>query len=128
VVKTHSERISFVRTHARLWVNNMLAVERAHEAHDPELRMKVRYEDLRAKTFEVLAPLARWLGDERTEEDLRFAVEQNAFESTPRLMRGKGRMRRAATPGLWRQNLTADEQRVANEIMGETLARLGYQA
>jgi hypothetical protein len=127
VVKTHAERISFVRTHAKLWVNNMLAVERAYEAHDPELRMKARYENLRARTFEVLAPLARWLDDERTEEDLRLAVEQNAFESTPRLMRGKGRMRRAATPGLWRQNLTADEQRVANEIMGETLAGLGYR-
>jgi hypothetical protein len=126
VVRTDSERLSFVRTHANLWVNNMTAVDRAYAAHDPELRMRVRYEDLRADTFNTLAPVTKWLGDERTDEELRRAVEDNAFESTPRLKRGKGRMRRAATPGLWRQNLGPDEQRLANEIMGDTLVRLGY--
>ena len=127
VVKTEAERLSFVRTHAGLWVNNMLAVERAYDAHDPGLRMRVRYEDLRAETFEGLVGLAQWLGDERTEEDLRRAVEENEFEATSRLKRGKGWMRRAATPGLWRQNLSVEEQRVANEIMGDTLAHLGYE-
>jgi hypothetical protein len=28
---------------------------------------------------------------------------------------------------LWRENLTADEQKVLAEIMGETLARFGYE-
>jgi hypothetical protein len=127
VISTDSERLSFVRTHARLWVNNMTAVDRAYAAHDPALRMRVRYEDLRADTFATLAPVAEWLGDERSEDELRRAIEENAFEATPRLKRGKGRMRRAATPGLWRQNLKPDEQRAANEIMGETLVHLGYQ-
>jgi hypothetical protein len=33
---------------------------------------------------------------------------------------------RAATPGLWRENLTEDEQRTMHEIMGAKLAELGY--
>jgi Sulfotransferase family len=127
VVDTASERLAFVRTQGRLWVNNMTAVDRAFAAHDPELRVRLRYEDLRADTFDTLLPVARWLGDERDSDELRRAVEENAFESTPRLKRGKGRMRRAASPGLWRENLSAEEQRVANEIMGETLSRLGYE-
>jgi len=127
VIRSESERLSFVRMYARLWVNNMTAVHRAYEAHDPELRTRLRYEDLRADTLNTLVPLAKWLGDERSPEELRQAVEENEFESTPRLKRGKGRMRRAATPGLWRQNLSTEEQRVANEIMGGMLARLGYE-
>jgi len=126
VIDKGPERLSFVRTHAQLWVNNMTAVDRAYAAHDPSLRMRLRYEDLLADTFNALAPIADWLGDERTHEELRRAIDHNAFESTSRLKKGKGRMRRAATPGLWRQNLTPDEQRVANEIMGETLVHLGY--
>jgi hypothetical protein len=34
---------------------------------------------------------------------------------------------RAATPGLWRENLTEDEQRTMDEIMGAKLAELGYE-
>ena len=127
VIRSEPERLSFVRTHARLWVNNMTAVERAYEAHADELRMRVRYEDLRAATLDALTPLARWLGDGRTPEELERAVEENEFEATPRLKRGKGRMRRAATPGLWRRNLSPAEQEAANEVMGETLVRLGYE-
>jgi hypothetical protein len=126
-IRSDSERQSFVRTHAKLWVNNMTAVDRAYAAHDPELRVRLSYEDLRADTFDTLTPVAKWLGDERSDDELRGAVEDNLFESTPRLKRGKGRMRRAATPGLWRENLTGEEQRIANEIMGETLVRLGYE-
>jgi len=128
VIEKGPERLAFVRTHSQLWVNNMTAVDRAYAAHDPDLRMRLRYEDLRAETFGSLEPVAQWLGDERTPEELRRAIDENAFESTSRLKKGKGRMRRAATPGLWRENLTAEEQRVANEIMGETLVRLGYEA
>jgi hypothetical protein len=33
---------------------------------------------------------------------------------------------RAATPGLWRENLTEDEQRTMHDIMGAKLGELGY--
>lgn len=39
---------------------------------------------------------------------------------------GPSEFARAATPGLWRQNLTSDERRAAEEIMGERPAALGY--
>ena len=33
---------------------------------------------------------------------------------------------RAATPGLWRENLTEEEQSTMHEIMGSKLTELGY--
>ena len=33
---------------------------------------------------------------------------------------------RAASPGLWRENLSSEEQRTTTEIMGKQLAALGY--
>ena len=40
----------------------MNACARAYDAHDPALRIKVRYEDLLAETARQLGELARWLG------------------------------------------------------------------
>ena len=51
-----------MRRNSRLWVNRTLAVERAYEAHPPELRITIRYEDLRADTLATLRPLVDWLG------------------------------------------------------------------
>ena len=51
--------------------------------------------------------------------------------SPSRLIRAKAKgptkALRAATPGLWRENLSDEEQLAVNEIMGETLERLGYE-
>jgi hypothetical protein len=127
VVRKEPDRLSFVRTHAHLWVNNTAAVDRAYEAHDPGLRMRLRYEELRADTLKTLVPLAEWLGDERDPDELREAVDEHAYESLPWAARTRGRLHRAATSGAWREGLKAEEQRVANEIMGEQLARFGYE-
>jgi len=126
-IREERQRLTFVRTQARLWVNNMTAVQKAFAAHPADLRMAVRYEDLRADTFAVLRPLVDWLGTGRTDAELRTAIDELAFEAMPRISKGPGKSRRAATPGLWRENLTPDEQRLANELMGDKLAELGYE-
>ena len=41
-------------------------------------------------------------------------------------MRGKRNGVRAASPGLWRENLSAAEQEAMQEILGPKLAELGY--
>jgi hypothetical protein len=126
-IHTDRERLRFVRTQARLWVNNMTAVEAAYDRHEPTLRMRVEYEGLRADTFNTLKPLVDWFGSGRTEDEVRKAVDDNAFEALPRIKKGRGRMRRTARPGLWRQNLSPDEQRIATEVMGQKLESLGYE-
>ena len=115
-----------MRRHSRLWVNRTLAVQRAYDAHPPELRIAIRYEDLRSDTVGTLRPLVDWLGADRSDEELDAAVAALAFEAYPSRAKGPTKPLRAATPGLWRENMSDEEHRVMNEIMGETLERLGY--
>jgi hypothetical protein len=122
-----AERLAYVRRQARLWLNCTNATRSAYAAHPDEQRWMVRYEDLRSSTFDALRPLADWLGLGTDDAGLRDAIEANAFEAIPRRMKGPGTPRRAATPGLWRENLTAAEQAAMEEIIGPKLAELGYE-
>jgi hypothetical protein len=126
-IREDKQRLTFVRTQARLWVNNMTAVQNAYAAHPPDQRITVRYEDLRSDTFVALRPLVDWLGTDRTDEQLHKAIEELAFEAVPRIAKGPGKGKRAATPGLWRENLSSEEQQVATELMGDKLTELGYE-
>jgi len=86
----------------------------------------VRYEDLRANPEQVLAPLAEWLGIGL--EPVLEALQRTTFESLPAEQRGTGRFARAATPGLWRKNLTREEQAEIEAVIGLKLRELGYPA
>ena len=116
-----------MRQQSRLWVNRTLAVQRAYDSHPPGLRIAIRYEDLRADSMGTLRPLVDWLGVERSDEELEAAVAALAFEAYPAREKGPTKALRAASPGLWRENMSDTEQQVMNEIMGETLERLGYE-
>jgi Sulfotransferase family len=121
------DRIASVRRHAWHWLTFTSAVQRAYESRPPELRYIVRYEDLRASPVESLRPILGWLGLRDDEARARDAVDANAFESLPGFMKGAGTPRRAATPGLWRTNLSPPEQDAMREIIGDKLAELGYE-
>jgi hypothetical protein len=124
---TPEQRLAFARSEARAWLERTQAVEEAFAAHPPELRWKLRYEDLRADSLATLRPLDDWLGMDRSDAELRTAIAANAFEAIPADQKGPGTQRRAAAPGLWRQHMSADEQRGMEEIMGPKLAELGYE-
>ena len=123
-----ADRMLAVRRSSWEWVNYTTAVQRAYDNHAPELRCKVRYEDLRSTPVEALKPVLDWLGLAQGEAELRDAVEANAFENLPGFSKGSGKPRRAATPGLWRENLSPSEQDAMQEIMGTKLAELGYES
>ena len=69
-----------------------------------------------------------WLDLDVSEGDVEAIVARNAFEAVPKGRRGPGKAVRAATPGLWRENLTPEEQQAMHEIMGDKLGELGYEA
>jgi len=122
------ERLAFVSQHSGLWVRRTMASQRAYESLPEGQRLLVRYEEILADTPRQLRRIFDWLGIDVSEKDLEAIVERHAFESAPRDRRGPGKPMRAATPGLWRENLTEDEQRTMHEIMGAKLAELGYDA
>jgi hypothetical protein len=104
-----------------------MASQRAFESLPDDQRLLVRYEEILADTPAQLRRIFDWLDLEMNERSMAALVEKHSFESAPRDRRGPGKPMRAATPGLWRENLTADEQRVMQEIMGAKLAELEYE-
>jgi hypothetical protein len=117
----------WLRGSARRWVANMNAGLRAYGSHPAGLRYMVRYEELLASPAEGLASLSEWLGLDRDRERIEAAVEANRFEALPDARTGPSRPHRAATPGLWRESLSTQEQGTLEEIMGEKLVELGYE-
>ena len=117
-------RLALVRWLAEVWVFRTAEVRRAYEARDPSRRVLVRYEELRADTPGTLEKISSAIGLPAGSAD-RIA-ERHSFEQVPAGERGEAKAIRSASPGRWRENLTAEERRAAEEIMGPTLAELGY--
>ena len=124
LISSEEDRLDYVREKAIEWASWTGSCQRAWAAHPPKLRRMVRYEELLADPVGELDSLCRWIGLKRETVALEEAVSANAFgvhEPT-----GPTEFARAASPGLWRQNLSPEEQRIAQEIMGARLADLGY--
>lgn len=118
-----TDRGAAIRSQAHMWLWRTEAVQRAFEAHPDGLRRMVRYEDLRADPVPILTDLAGWLGlggQPMIELADRTAVERSHKE--------KGKFIRAASPGLWRENLSPAEQAAIEAILGDKLVELGYPA
>jgi Sulfotransferase family len=124
LISNDEDRLAFVREKAIDWACGTDSCQRAWAEHPPELRRMVRYEQLLADTVGELGWLCKWIGLERDDASLEAAVRANAFGANEPT--GATEFARAATPGLWRENLSSEEQRIAEEIMGERLANLGY--
>lgn len=120
------ERSEAMETECYRWVARTRAVQKAFDGHAPALRMIVRYEDLLADTPGHMARLLEWMGLS-VPADLDERVERRAFGRIPKSRSGPGQFARAATPGLWKQNWTADEKRLCAGILDETLVRYGYE-
>lgn len=124
--RTSDERLEWVRTTSREWACNVDAVRRAYDAHPAELRRTLRYEDMLGDAGGHLRSLFEWLGLERSPARIDEIVARKAFTAVAPERRGEKKSFRAATPGLWRANLTAEEQESVEAIMGARLASLGY--
>jgi Sulfotransferase family len=126
-MQSEADRLAVVRRESRYWVERTTAVEAAYHAHAPALRFRLRYEDLLDDTPAELGRLLEWLGRPRADDELDRTVAEHAFEALPKRLTGPGKARRAATPGLWRQNLSEAEQGTMAEVMGPRLRELGYE-
>jgi hypothetical protein len=120
------DRIQFVNARAHAWLCRVEAVERAYRNQPSSLRRMVRYEDLVADAEPVLADLFSWLGTDIGTREVAEVVERLSFQNLPAEARGPGRFARSATPGLWRERLSAEEVEVIDRVMGAKLRELGY--
>jgi hypothetical protein len=117
-------RIALIRWLAAVWAFRSRAVRRAFESRAPEDRSLIRYEDLRAEPALYLEQLCAMLDLDRSR--LPEVVARHRFEEVPSAERGPRQAVRSATPGCWRENLTAAEQAALEEALGEALSEFGY--
>ena len=119
-------REALIRWQSSVWSYRTGVVLRAYRDHDPSRRVLVRYEDLLADpagelericgTFEIAAPAPR----------LREIAATHEYKSVPSKEKGESKEIRSADPGSWQEHLSAAEQQAMYEVMGETLADVGY--
>lgn len=119
-------RLEFVRQSARRWLWRTQVVQQAYEQH-PGPRKLIRYEELLADPLAHLETLLEWMGKDLSKPELSAITDRHAFERMPQSERGEKGFYRAASPGLWRENLSADEQAAVHEIIGSQLVELGYE-
>lgn len=116
------ERLEFLNQAAHKWVWSTRVVKGAFDAHHGA-KLLVRYEELLEHTHAEMERIVNWLGINSVAVDA--VVERHSFAASAG---GPGEFKRAATPGLWRENLTAQEQALIEEVMGPTLAEMDYLA
>jgi len=119
-------RVALIRWLAAVWAFRCRAVRRAFETRDPGDRVLVRYERLLTNTEECLGEICETL--DMADGRLPEVVSRHQFEQLPTAARGSGSEARVATPGSWRENLSAEEQAAMHEALGEALAEFGYDA
>ena len=123
--RTGGDRLAYVIEQASRWSVRMNVVQRAYDQHPARLRYLVKYEDLLRNTQDEVSSIFRWLQvDEPRELSERIAAL--SFDAIPEKQKGPGRFNRAASPGLWRENLSEEEQQACDKVMAPTLTRFGY--
>jgi hypothetical protein len=113
---------AFVRAQARTYLQDIELTRQAYEPHKGH-KVLVRYEDLRADTLGTMKRLYSTLKILVDEGDLARAVEKHAWENIPEDEKGPGKIRRKASPGGWREDLTPRQVEIVERETADLLDR-----
>jgi hypothetical protein len=115
-----------VRRRAQAYLRDISRTQQAYDSHDG-YKVLVRYEDLRADTVGTMEQIYSTLGIPVDKEELIRAVEKRSWESIPEEEKGEGKLRRKASPGGWREDLTPSQveivKREAAPVLEQFYAR-----
>jgi hypothetical protein len=110
----------YVRMRANSYVQQIEKTWQAYRAHGGR-KVMVRYEDLRADTLKTMKRIYSALEIPVEEAELARSVEKNSWENIPEEEKGEGRKRRKAKPGGWREDLTARQVEIVEDITAPLL-------
>lgn len=110
----------FVRQAASAVMVNLGKAEEAYEAHTSPKAI-VRYEDLREHTLETMRRLYSALEISVDEGALARVVEKHSWENLPEEKKGPDKPHRKASPGGWREDLSAEQASIVEEIAAPVL-------
>jgi LPS sulfotransferase NodH len=101
-------------------------VQETYARTDPERRVLIRYEEMRADPVSALQRICATLGIEASRKQLEGIAGTHSFTRVPNSDKGAGREIRRAEPGGWAAHMTRDEILEMHEILAEKLNELGY--
>jgi hypothetical protein len=123
---TDEGRVALVRWQSAVWAFRTEVVQAAYDAHPPDRRVLIRYEDLVADPCRELGRLCAALEVDASSTRLASVADEHAFEAVPAADKGERKEIRSASPGGWRDNLTPAEHGIMHAVMGRQLAAHGY--
>jgi len=122
-----NQRISFLKREAKLWVTRMEILKKLQKKHPTNLTMVLRYEDLRSNTVDELEKIYKFIEIDIDKNKIEEIVKNYSFDNLPSHQKGQGKPKRSASPGKWKENFNEEEQKVIEQIIGNTLKVLDYK-
>ncbi len=110
----------FVRSRANSYLQGVGKAKEAYEAHKGRKTL-VKYEDLLVDPLGVMKRIYSELEIDVAGEELARMVEKHSWESIPEKERGPGKFYRKASPGSWREDLTAEQIDTIEQITAPIL-------
>jgi hypothetical protein len=105
----------YVRMRANSYVQQIEKTRQAYRAYGGR-KVLVRYEDLRADTLRTMKRIYSTLEIPVEEAELARSVEKHSWENIPEEEKGEGKKRRKAKPGGWREDLSARQAEIVEDI------------
>ena len=123
---TPEQRKRMIRWYSNQWNKFIERINRAYTNHNPNLRLLVKYENLKNDTFSELKKIYNFLNIQVDDNELNKIINTYDFDKIPSSNKGKGKFYRSAKTGGWSKNFSQEEQEMMNSIMGDTLSQLEY--
>jgi len=125
-IETPQERQFRISHFALMWNHHTTIAKKAFDLHSPQLRLFVKYEDLRLGPIEQIKRIYKFLGFELSESEIKKISSETSFENVPADQKGEDKNKRKARPEGYKEYFTYDEIRLLNKIMKENLIKFGY--
>jgi Sulfotransferase family len=119
-------RSALIRWQASVWLHRTEVVQETYARTDPDRRVLIRYEEMRADPGAALRKICATLGIEASGKSLDGIAAANEFSRVPESHKGAGREIRRAEPGGWATHMSREEILEMHEILAEKLDELGY--
>jgi hypothetical protein len=110
----------FVKNRAGTYCRDIRHTKQAFDAHEGR-KVLIRYEDLRVDTLSALRRIYSALEIPVEERELARVVDKYAWENIPEEKKGEGTVRRKATPGGWRDDLTPEQAKIVEREAAQVL-------
>lgn len=113
---------AFIKAQAKTYLKDIELTRQAYEEHQG-LKVQIRYEDLKADTLGTMKRIYSTLKIPVSERDLVAAIQKYSWENVPEEDKGPGKIRRKASPGGWKQDLTPEQVRIVESETASILDR-----